>query len=257
MLPARAGMVPCRPPQTPTGTRAPRSRGDGPVPTAANADWYACSPLARGWSVPGGPHPHRRCVLPARAGDGPRSSSRHVMRGPCSPLARGWSLHHRDGLHERDVLLARAGMVRPARSPARYRSGAPRSRGDGPGNGADGHTDRQCSPLARGWSRRHGHPRVEPAVLPARARMVLLPDDKTRSMSRAPRSRGDGPFRMSSGVMSGSCSPLVRGWSVDGPLDLVDGVVFPLVRGWSHVAVGQPGPLGVLPARAGVAPQWI
>ncbi len=176
VLPARAGMVRSSSPASPGHDRAPRSRGDGPLVTLIGMRRYACSPLARGWSV----HAARPCgqgeVLPARAGmvpsgrswrchrcsaprsrgDGPSAPMTSCATSACSPLARGWS--HVEQAHRllRPVLPARAGMVPPA-----ARCGA---------SGASPAT--RCSPLARGWSRRAWPDGAAPVVLPARAGMV-------------------------------------------------------------------------------------
>src|SRR5690606_17565029 len=68
VLPARAGMVPALRALRTSPSRAPRTRGDGPVPRPRLSPIATCSPHARGWS-PG--VQVERCVtavLPARAG---------------------------------------------------------------------------------------------------------------------------------------------------------------------------------------------
>jgi len=113
------------------------------------------------------------------------------------------------------VLPARAGVApTPDLSTAR-RTGAPCSRGGGPGAAEDGAGNRPCSPLARGWPPSTVDVGQSGKVLPARAGV-------------APAVRGR-PAAVS------ACSPLARGWPQGPP--------------------APDGCRRVLPARAGVAPR--
>ncbi len=213
VLPARAGMVPPRP--------------------ARPCHRCGCSPLARGWSGRDPPEPLRVRVLPARAGmvrigstrfwvdpgaprsrgDGPGMRMPAIRRLLCSPLARGWSQPEDRPRRGARVLPARAGMVRRRRRGWRGRGGAPRSRGDGPLRAGGRRGGIGCSPLARGWSRRH-RPRLRRGeVLPARAGMVRACCVTLGGDDRAPRSRGDGPGQYALLRSAEECSPLARGWS--------------------------------------------
>ncbi len=254
MLPARAGMVPFPPASANRRRRAPRSRGDGPQSHGVTRFYQMCSPLARGWSPEPDGDRVRAGVLPARAGmvpstapapsrpgraprsrgDGPVTAFPEAQPARCSPLARGWSSVAEAEEHLVEVLPARAGMVRRGPCRPRRRTGAPRSRGDGPPSRRPRSTSSKCSPLARGWSGEHCSDHVCRGVLPARAGMVPTRGGIGDPGAGAPRSRGDGPHARHGRTASARCSPLARGWS---PCVLV-----PIAS------------VVVLPARAGMVP---
>jgi hypothetical protein len=88
LLPAPAGMVPCRRTSGSACSSAPRTRGDGPGTPGPGTLVLSCSPHPRGWS-PGHPASDRAgALLPAPAGMVPR---RRSWRGPIpsAPRTRG------------------------------------------------------------------------------------------------------------------------------------------------------------------------
>ncbi len=163
VLPAHAGMVPVPGSGPSMRGRAPRARGDGPQPGRFKALFLVCSPRTRGWST-------------------------HTQ---CSPRTRGWSCVC--------VLPAHAGMVpgrralHGLRGVALLRPGAPRARGDGPGE-----RNREWRSLL---------------VLPAHAGMVPTLSLMGGGSVSAPRARGDGPGDASVAALGIRCSPRTRGWS--------------------------------------------
>ena len=192
VLPASAGMVPTprRPPPAPP--RAPRQRGDGPIEVRVQTVDRACSPPARGWSlparvragwlhvlpasagmVPPGMHSHRSATgAPRQRGDGPNTSGRPWVHPLRSPPARGWSPEFETANASRPVLPASAGMVPGGAHHARPPLGAPRQRGDGPLRVGEAVGREVCSPPARGWSLSMSSSVRSAAVLPASAGMV-------------------------------------------------------------------------------------
>jgi len=113
---------------------------------------------------------------------------------------------------------------------------APRARGDGPHQLGWLYNRYDCSPRTRGWSRRRLPPQPVLGLLPAHAGMVPGVPGTSTSAGAAPRARGDGPTtaRTLPGVRA--CSPRTRGWS---PCDSGDSPVRPL-----------------LPAHAGMVPNY-
>jgi len=212
VLPAHAGMVPCRHRRRRGSHGAPRARGDGPgselaapiteavLPAHAGmvpGSWtpptgpWECSPRTRGWS-PG--HGRRRPGLgSAPRGDGPMLSSWLYLASTCSPRTRGWSRPGPAAELAAEVLPAHAGMVHDRVVQVDQILGAPRARGDGPYGRSIPTYPLLCSPRTRGWSRGqvvHVH---LGRVLPAHAGMVRTGSRTRPPPTRAPRARGDGP----------------------------------------------------------------
>ncbi len=182
---------------------------------------------------------------PRARGDGPIRTAGSPRPSACSPHPRGWSLE-RDPEHEAGRLLPApagsriAGVVVPEvrllpthvgivpqpqpraphpallTAPAGNCDPAPRGRGDGPRST---------------WVVR------VPAVLPAApAGMVPAGQREGRGLQAAPRARGDGPSRRTATPWICGCSPHPRGWSRHRP----------------HGAASVP----LLPAPAGMVPNW-
>ena len=256
VLPAHAGMVPCRTSAPSRGPCAPRARGDGPSGEACYVSVAVCSPRTRGWSplVSGGCC--QQGVLPAHAGmvparlvdllgrpraprargDGPKAPTGLHPQPGCSPRTRGWSRILLGLDLFVGVLPAHAGMV-PARAGAgEGAGGAPRARGDGPVICISGESHCPCSPRTRGGSRATHHGQVGGVVLPAHAGMVPDPGRVTVFLNSAPRARGDGPCPRRWRARSPRCSPRTRGWSPRRDPD-------------------RQLP-AVLPAHAGMVPRW-
>ena len=152
-------------------------------------------PHARGWTLC--PASTRNCstVSPARAG-----------MDPCARLAGRRSLG----------FPARAGMD-PC-GVLHYISiwGFPRTRGDGPLRSVQARGVRRFPPHARGWTRLDLLQGPEARVSPARAGMDPSTSPRTRSRSRFPRTRGDGPRTGSSSVRDTAFPPHARGWTRSG-----------------------------------------
>ncbi len=153
---------------------------------------------------------------------------------------------------------------------------SPRSGGDGPGGYRLPTSGPGFSPLRRGWSEGDSAGAHEGDVLPAQAGMVRWTPTLQASLSRSPRSGGDGPSwaeaqgttRMVLPAQAGMvprrdlcrqgrwCSPRSGG---DGPgSDLSndpDGEFSPLRRGWSPGVRGSVPEGQVLPAQAGMVPE--
>ena len=112
-FPAHAGMDPASTGPRPGSRRLPRTRGDGPVSTAARQVTIAASPHTRGWTRPARRYRPRRLGFPAHAGmdpaepsrprpsgrlprtrgDGPQSGADRPALGLASPHTRGWTRH--------------------------------------------------------------------------------------------------------------------------------------------------------------------
>ncbi len=233
LLPAPAGMVPCRgcaPTSTPT---APRTRGDGPTAGLRVSRATSCSPHPRGWSSPRWCRWSARRLLPAPAGmvpapefltirersaprtrgDGPQRLHHMAKHRSCSPHPRGWSREHLRVAQDEQLLPAPAGMV-PAAEVAAYRDKpAPRTRGDGPSMITWRGWSGCCSPHPRGWSPGDLVLLVRDVLLPAPAGMVPRRTCRRSTAGSAPRTRGDGPHDREGDRHQTSCSPHPRGWS--------------------------------------------
>ena len=193
--------------------RLPRSRGDGPTPSAFLVDLLEAAPLTRGWTqtpvsvvqcrlgcpAHAGMDPptlsRRRgiCRLPRSRGDGPQRAP--VQRGArgAAPLTRGWT-RLRESRHDASTgCPAHAGMDPPHTGSGGRVPRLPRSRGDGPAWIEDRGEHSAAAPLTRGWTpvpalhlgRTHG--------CPAHAGMDRASSRATPRVARLPRSRGDGP----------------------------------------------------------------
>ncbi len=208
---------------------------------------------------------------PRTRGDGPIRTRAASAPSVCSPHPRGWSRLARDRRKSCPVLPAPAGMVPAPAAPVRARPGAPRTRGDGPCSYVIRPPSGMCSPHPRGWSHHSRSGARNRRVLPAPAGMVPLRMERQAVLTRAPRTRGDGPAAAVRQTMTPPCSPHPRGWSRYGQqhpphrvvLPALAGMVptMPLARrhvlglpapaGWSHVAGPHRADAHVLPAPAG------
>ncbi len=193
----------------------PRRRGDGPSGAMGLTETGWFPPQARGWTRLGTGEASGATVSPAGAGMDPTAASavlasagfpRRRGDGPLSeivsltlrafpPQARGWTeVRVRAELRHR-VSPAGAGM-----DPLGFVAGSglrrfPRRRGDGPvGYGALRQVE-TFPPQARGWTCDASHYSTLQTVSPAGAGMDRSPSPTTRSASRFPRRRGDGPRR--------------------------------------------------------------
>ena len=173
--PARAGMDPSGLTQLTSGSRFPRTRGDGPKAARASGLTVEFPPHARGWTQ------RRRCadrgkqVSPARAGmdrvgvvatSAPRGFPRTRGDGPLEdgdrwifkafpPHARGWTRLLAASQGGDHVSPARAGMDRHRLRWRLRPAGFPRTRGDGPSRGCPRRWIWRFPPHARGWTSSH------------------------------------------------------------------------------------------------------
>ena len=239
------------------------SRGDFVSPARAGMDrqfffflsWFGCFPRTRG------------------DGPGPRPASLRARQFP--PHARGWTPHWRSASAHRIVSPARAGMDPSTTTRSASGSSFPRTRGDGPPSSITIFLPRSFPPHARGWTCRPAPRRVSGRVSPARAGMDPQFAAMVATISRFPRTRGDGPdpavmkldvplFPPARAGMDPSLArcvhrmarfPRTRG---DGPSGLRRGAssrLFPPhARGWTPRRTYRTNTLLVSPARAGMDP---
>ncbi len=232
-FPAHAGMDRLRAAWVGAWRRLPRTRGDGPPPSARSRIDREASPHTRGWTA--SPREGEECAVgfPAHAGmDHRRARAQRVPRrlprtrgdGPCisqlcngpeeaSPHTRGWT---HDALHRTaraGGFPAHAGMDPSWRGPARRPRWLPRTRGDGPCAAAVKRAPGRASPHTRGWTRRIALRARRADGFPAHAGMdhVLV---AVRPVGRGlPRTRGDGPTVAVKIEHAASASPHTRGWT--------------------------------------------
>ena len=273
-FPARAGMDPRWKARSTSGSRIPRTRGDGPVVYAVLSHGNLDSPHARGWTarrnalsaIPGG-FPARAGMDPVRGtpgfprrwiprtrGDGPSASDRGYRLAPDSPHARGWTTIRRAPRCATRGFPARAGMDPKGSQVRAQRRGIPRTRGDGPACVADDEGPGTDSPHARGWTPVSGG-RVRVRLgFPARAGM----DPRARPPASAPpgipRTRGDGPRSSTSAAGRSGDSPHARGWTRRaGPPTSARGG-FPARAGMDLAVVGNRAPPRRIPRTRGDGP---
>ena len=214
--PARAGMDPSWPHSLARLMWLPRSRGDGPKPSAKRGANDAAAPLARGWTLPrlrpvadlrgcparAGMDPWPPCCvgtprrLPRSRGDGPGASSYAEGGGMAAPLARGWTQRRRVFVVASAGCPARAGMDPQTQIQSIRTCWLPRSRGDGPATGIGALAAIKAAPLARGWTRGLCRRSSQQEGCPARAGMDPRLRYSPGCCYRLPRSRGDGPYQM-------------------------------------------------------------
>ena len=163
---------------------------------------------------PRGPSGARlRAWFPRTRGDGPRHLGWSRGRFGVSPHTRGWTLRlpgREPGPHG---FPAHAGMDPCRPWPGSGRPRFPRTRGDGPARAVGSSTSRMVSPHTRGWTLPPFLIRVEPDGFPAHAGMDPAAWARYRPSSRFPRTRGDGPCRVSSPALLSRVSPHTRGWT--------------------------------------------
>ena len=214
----------------------PRSRGDGPKAVSDGISGCGVAPLARGWTLKrvgdfevGSGCPARAGMdpssaidsippagLPRSRGDGPRSDVPNRDASRVAPLARGWTLVPLARQEPVNGCPARAGMDPRASGTGHGTVRLPRSRGDGPWACRGPERQSPVAPLARGWTQDRAFDHDRSLGCPARAGMDPTVAATTRSASRLPRSRGDGPRHRRRRRVSRWVAPLARGWTLDG-----------------------------------------
>ena len=87
------------------------------------------------------------------------------------------------------------------------------------------------SPHTRGWTLR-AHPRQRPPLgFPAHAGMDPCPGDRDGGRCWFPRTRGDGPWRISTGSGGRAVSPHTRGWTLSDAATPAPAIGFPAHAG--------------------------
>ena len=236
-FPAHAGMDPPGSTATPTLTRFPRPRGDGPRSPGTGDRTPAVSPPTRGWT------PVRQTIsvlmigFPAHAGMDPGTGYLATAAGRF-PRPRGDGPVMTCAVTNVTGFPAHAGMDRKSRSSPTVRSRFPRPRGDGPVNlvivegvvtvspPTRGWTayargiipnPKRVSPPTRGWTRDACGAVSYHSGFPAHAGMD--PHRRTAAPCRSwfPRPRGDGPRWYQPSIRVTRVSPPTRGWTPDVP----------------------------------------
>ena len=252
--PAHAGMVPVSRSCAAQRRWFPRTRGDGPRAGYGLRNHDLVPPHTRGWSlylqsspapesgspahagmVPN-PATHRAAFLrfPRTRGDGPTPCTHTFFPRRVPPHTREWSHGRPAWRAQGDGSPAHGGMVPNDHRQFVAPSGFPRTRGDGPREGARIMTNRVVPPHTRGWSRRNRRDTRKITGSPAHAGMVRMPGVWSGCWAWFPRTRGDGPVIGPTGIGIEPVSPHTRGWS---PVP-------------GSAAAGQPGS----PAHAGMVP---
>ena len=154
--------------------------------------------------------------LPRTRGDGPVEGLAADEYRAAPPHARGWtsSMHLEEATSSGSP--ARAGMDRGRRAALRAVHRLPRTRGDGPGPYALTAWNGTAPPHARGWT--WGLPARKKIVpgSPARAGMDRPCPETRTEPCRLPRTRGDGPPRLTDYVFEALAPPHARGWTRPG-----------------------------------------
>ena len=172
--------------------------------------------------------------LPRTRGDGPNRPHTRPSVRPASPHTRGWTPAFVRCRHSWRGFPAHAGMDPAPGRQCRAGGGLPRTRGDGPGLIRLIEPDDKASPHTRGWTVGLRQQQAVAVGFPAHAGMDPPRPRASRSPSRLPRTRGDGPTNPTRTKAGEVASPHTRGWT----------------RGVG----GQPGGHGGFPAHAGMDP---
>ena len=254
--------------------RLPRTRGDGPGSEYERRMMVTASPHTRGWTrfarsesrVPERLHrllgrdPLRALGvalllgLPRTRGDGPHPSMQGFMSAAASPHTRGWTPQVEVHSEPPEGFPAHAGMD-PHSRPARQHSGRlPRTRGDGPRHSLARLGERKASPHTRGWTRVPARGKSIACGFPAHAGMDPGGPRASRGHPRLPRTRGDGPSRLTITSPRSRASPHTRGWTATtaGPDRRYHG--FPAHAGMDLVLWRADGRAGRLPRTRGDGP---
>ncbi len=152
--------------------------------------------------------------FPRTRGDGPQrivGGSKHVV---FSPHTRGWTGYAAVLPHCEIVFPAHAGMDRNSLHFGILCPCFPRTRGDGPMATAFTTHAPTFSPHTRGWTAIPVYVYGFAEVFPAHAGMDRYLSSTDLSLSRFPRTRGDGPRAYRNGRMACGFSPHTRGWTV-------------------------------------------
>ena len=273
-FPAHAGMDPGRGGTGRGGTGLPRTRGDGPLAFDPDLAAAAASPHTRGWTFSDGAAQQEIRGFPAHAGmdppglggaagalrlprtrgDGPSDNDFVSIMTLASPHTRGWTHSLYSYSNVDPGFPAHAGMDprwSPA-APARY--WLPRTRGDGPWGGQSEGQPTRASPHTRGWTLRPSVTSSRPPGFPAHAGMDPSAHSRGCSWRGLPRTRGDGPARVSCTARLIAASPHTRGWTSRRGQPRTLDVGFPAHAGMDPT-LGRRGPTRIrLPRTRGDGP---
>jgi len=164
-------------------------------------------------------------------GDGPESPRDHISEESFSPRAWGWSEFTFEIAPALRVLPTCVGMVRGEGIAFPHRDRSPHVRGDGPMSEPRKRSSKTFSPRAWGWSVGVFHATAAVAVLPTCVGMVRCTSKNSRSASRSPHVRGDGPPARSPQIQTRWFSPRAWGWSAVLRLDRLQALVLPTCVG--------------------------
>ena len=255
-FPAHAGMDPTAGDECAPRLWLPRTRGDGPDHVGAEPLAEVASPHTRGWTRPqdvlqalaGGFPAHAGMDpryarhtgyfrgLPRTRGDGPYRWRAQTWFGPASPHTRGWT-QRRSGVPAVGIgFPAHAGMDRVGLLVAGDFGRLPRTRGDGPVSSAQSLIQTEASPHTRGWTRECRRVAARLDGFPAHAGMDRLLKSRRPRRCWLPRTRGDGPEKISTSATVRMASPHTRGWTRRRRRDVGPGGGFPAHAGMDPAA---------------------
>ena len=232
--PACAGMDPRLRTASPSATRLPRVRGDGPSTALVRHISKTAPPRARGWTRPREYDPPEgpgspACAgmdplsiisaadparLPRVRGDGPGRPSASRRSASAPPRARGWTLApNRKGWFPHGS-PACAGMDPRSDASQPHRERLPRVRGDGPPCFAIRVAIVEAPPRARGWTPQYAGDAGVKRGSPACAGMDPRCSTPSSTRRRLPRVRGDGPREAHRRGDGRGAPPRARGWTL-------------------------------------------
>ena len=192
---------------------SPHARGSSPLVREAGPRVHVVP--ARAGIFPSRGHgdtsPRRR---PRTRGDLPRARTSGSAAVASSPHARGSSGTMKECTVSENVVPARAGIFRRWPGISRRRRRRPRTRGDLPAYALAFGTVPESSPHARGSSGGRQLVHQLELVVPARAGIFRAAPRSARRRQGRPRTRGDLPTALSSGLVATASSPHARGSSV-------------------------------------------
>ena len=155
--------------------------------------------------------------LPRTRGDGPDNTNTVKREQWASPHTRGWTCTRSGAQRHSGGFPAHAGMDPDERHRERENLRLPRTRGDGPGASLRARSLFMASPHTRGWTRIATTIRCAPSGFPAHAGMDPRPPVGRTFPAWLPRTRGDGPSRISRSRAATAASPHTRGWTRAAP----------------------------------------
>ena len=273
-FPAPAGMDPGSECARRSGSRLPRTRGDGPMRLGFNAADAGASPHPRGWTpalrrlerpihgfpAPAGMDPCGRVPgavryrLPRTRGDGPPTFAQAGHGCEASPHPRGWTPTPTPIGRIHPGFPAPAGMDPGMHIAELARTGLPRTRGDGPRPVDVGRVPGRASPHPRGWTLPPSPAAVPRDGFPAPAGMDRRRIESLIGLIGLPRTRGDGPRSRRPKTTKRPASPHPRGWTGVQDIDEAAPFGFPAPAGMDLRRTTSTGIRSRLPRTRGDGP---